>query len=63
MTTLGGIGHTLPYLIKQFNLATSIAVVVVLIELGVITWVRHRFMETPVFSASLQGPWAAPSCS
>jgi rubrerythrin len=54
MTTLGGIGHTLPYLIKQFTVATSIAVAVVLIELGVITWVRHRYMETPVFSAALQ---------
>jgi VIT1/CCC1 family predicted Fe2+/Mn2+ transporter len=54
MTTLGGIGHTLPYLIKQFNVATTIAVIVVLIELAIITWVRHRFMETPVFSAALQ---------
>jgi rubrerythrin len=54
MTTLGGIGHTLPYLIRQFTVATSIAVAVVLIELGVITWVRHRYMETPVFSAALQ---------
>jgi rubrerythrin len=54
MTTLGGIGHTLPYLIRQFSVATSIAVVVVLIELAAITWVRHRYMETPVLSASEQ---------
>src|SRR6202162_799690 len=54
MTTVGGIGHTLPYLLHQFALATSIAVVVVLIELAAITWVRHRHMETPVLSASLQ---------
>lgn len=54
MTTLGGIGHTLPYLIKQFTLATGIAIVVVLVELGVITWVRHRYMETPIPSAALQ---------
>jgi rubrerythrin len=54
MTTLGGIGHTLPYLIRQFNVATGIAIIVVLIELAVITWVRHRYMETPVFSAALQ---------
>ena len=54
MTTLGGIGHTLPYLIRQFGIATGIAVAVVLIELAVITWVRHRYMETPVFSAALQ---------
>ncbi len=54
MTTVGGIGHTLPYLLRQFTLATSIAVGVVLIELAAITWVRHRYMETPVLSASLQ---------
>jgi erythrin-vacuolar iron transport family protein len=54
MTTLGGIGHTLPFLIKDFPLALGIAVVVVLVELGVITWVRHRYMDTPTFSAALQ---------
>src|SRR5271168_1599843 len=54
MTTLGGIGHTLPFLINQFQFALGIAIVVVLFELGVITWVRHRFMDTPVFSAALQ---------
>ena len=54
MTTLGGIGHTLPFLIREFQFALGIAIVVVLAELGVITWVRHRFMDTPVFSAALQ---------
>jgi len=54
MTTLGGIGHTLPFLVKDFQLALWTAVVVVLMELGVITWVRHRFMDTPVFSAATQ---------
>jgi VIT1/CCC1 family predicted Fe2+/Mn2+ transporter len=54
MTTLGGIGHTLPYLIKQFTAATAIAVAVVVVELAVITWVRHRYMETPTFSAAIQ---------
>lgn len=54
MTTLGGIGHTLPFLISEFQLALGIAIAVVLIELGIITWVRHRFMDTPVFSAALQ---------
>ena len=54
MTTLGGIGHTLPFLIPGFQLALGIAMAVVLVELGVITWVRHRFMDTPVFSAALQ---------
>ena len=54
MTTLGGIGHTLPFLIKNFRVALGIAIVVVLIELGVITWVRKRYMDTPTFSAALQ---------
>ena len=54
MTALGGIGHTLPFLVGQFNVAVAIAAIVVLAELGIITWVRHRYMETPVFSAAMQ---------
>jgi erythrin-vacuolar iron transport family protein len=54
MTALGGIGHTLPYLIHDFNIATTVAVFVVLLELATITWVRHRFMDTPPLSAALQ---------
>src|ERR1043165_7522336 len=54
MTALGGIGHTLPCLIRDFRLAMTAAMLVVVIELGVITWIRHRYMETPVFSAALQ---------
>jgi rubrerythrin len=54
MTTLGGIGHTLPYLIHNIHTATSIAVCVVLVELGVISWIRHRYMDTPLVSAILQ---------
>ena len=54
MTTLGGIGHTLPYLIPDYKTATAIAVGVVLVELGVISWVRHRFMDTPWASALFQ---------
>jgi rubrerythrin len=54
MTTLGGLGHTLPYLIPDVHTATSIAVVVVLIELGIISWIRHRFMDSPWVSALLQ---------
>ena len=54
MTTLGGIGHTLPYLIPNVKSATSVAVCVVLAELGVISWVRHKFMDTPLVSAVLQ---------
>jgi rubrerythrin len=54
MTTLGGLGHSLPYLVPDFNLATTIAVGVVVVELGVISWVRHRFMDTPWLSATFQ---------
>ncbi len=54
MTTAGGIGHTLPYLIGDFRLATGVAIGVVGIELAVIAWVRHRFMETPWLGATLQ---------
>jgi len=54
MTTLGGIGHTLPYLIPNVHTATAIAVGVVLIELGVISWVRHKYMDTPLGSAVFQ---------
>ena len=54
MTTLGGIGHTLPYLIPNVYTATTIAVIVVLIELGVISWVRHKFMDTPLGTAIFQ---------
>ena len=54
MTTIGGIGHTLPYLIPDFRVATSLAIVVVLIELWVIAWVRARYMDTPFLRAALQ---------
>ena len=54
MTALGGIGHTLPFLITNFNFALVIAVAVVLVELGVITWIRHRYMDTPMLSAGMQ---------
>jgi rubrerythrin len=54
MTTLGGIGHTLPYLIPDFWVATSVAVMVVLVELAVISWIRYRFMDTPFLSAAFQ---------
>jgi VIT1/CCC1 family predicted Fe2+/Mn2+ transporter len=54
MTALGGLGHTLPYLIPHFNLATAVAVVVVLVELGVISYIRHHYMDTPLTSAVFQ---------
>src|SRR2546430_4452925 len=54
MTALGGIGHTLPFLISSFQLAFTVAVVVVLAELLAISWIRHRYMESPWISATLQ---------
>ncbi len=49
MTTLGGIGHTLPFLIPVFWSAMSVACGVVVIELAVISWIRWKFMDTPPF--------------
>ena len=54
MTAAGGLGHTLPYLIPDVYTATGVAIAVVLVELGVIAWVRHRFMDTPLPSAVFQ---------
>jgi rubrerythrin len=54
MTTAGGIGHTLPFLIPNFRTAMTAAITVVLVELGVISWIRHRYMDTPAWSAALQ---------
>jgi rubrerythrin len=54
MTTLGGIGHTLPYLIADFWTATWVAGIVVAVELAAISWIRWRYMETNLFSAALQ---------
>jgi erythrin-vacuolar iron transport family protein len=54
MTALGGIGHTLPFLIPAFRAAMTAAVIVVLVELGLISWIRHRYMDTPPLSAALQ---------
>jgi hypothetical protein len=54
MTTLGGIGHTLPFLISDFYIAMIVAVIVVAIELGVIAWIRNRYMDTPLLSAVFQ---------
>jgi VIT1/CCC1 family predicted Fe2+/Mn2+ transporter len=54
MTALGGIGHTLPFLINDFRAALWAAGAVVLAELGLITWIRRRYMDTPWISAALQ---------
>ncbi|KFI29046.1 iron exporter MbfA [Paenirhodobacter enshiensis] len=54
MTAIGGLGHALPYLIPDFWTATTIAMIVVFCELWAITWIQHRFMETPVLRAIVQ---------
>ena len=54
MTALGGLGHTMRYLIPHFDIATAIAVAVVLVELAVISYIRHHYMDTPLLSAIFQ---------
>jgi erythrin-vacuolar iron transport family protein len=54
MTTAGGLGHALPYLIPDFWTATTLAASVVVVELGIIAWVRNRYMDTPLLSAAFQ---------
>ncbi|MDT8858065.1 ferritin family protein [Paracoccaceae bacterium Fryx2] len=54
MTTLGGMGHALPYLITDFWTATTIAMLVVFVELWAIAWIQNRFMETPFLRAAMQ---------
>lgn len=54
MTTLGGIGHTLPFLIHDFQTAMIVAVSVVAVELAIISWIRHKYMDTPLLAAAFQ---------
>ncbi len=54
MTTIGGLGHTMPFLIRNFHTATGIAIGVVAIELAVIAWIRKRYMDTPLLAAVFQ---------
>lgn len=54
MTAAGGIGHTLPFLIQDFHTATAVAVVVVAIELGAISYIRYKYMDTPFLRAAFQ---------
>ena len=54
MTTIGGLGHALPYLIADFWTATILAGIIVVLELWAIAWIQNRYMETPFFRAALQ---------
>ena len=67
MTTIGGVGHTLPYLVPQswsltvagyvlnsFLIATWMAAFVVFIELWAIAWIRARYMDTRFLRAAFE---------
>lgn len=54
MTTVGGLGHALPYLIPDFWTATITAIIVVFIELWAIAWIQNKYMDTPFFRAAMQ---------
>jgi VIT1/CCC1 family predicted Fe2+/Mn2+ transporter len=54
MTFIGAAGHALPFLIHNFHAAITAATIIVLVELMVIAWVRHRYMETPLLKAAVQ---------
>ena len=54
MTTMGGLGHTIPFLIQDFHTAVTVAIFVVIAELAVISWIRKRYMDTPLLSAIFQ---------
>ncbi len=54
MTTIGGLGHTLPYLINDFWTATVLAIIIVFIELWAISWIRYKYMDTPFLRAAFQ---------
>jgi rubrerythrin len=54
MTSVGGIGHTLPYLIDDFRMATTLSIGVVLVELWAIAWIRARYMDTKFLRAAFE---------
>ncbi len=54
MTAIGGLGHTLPYLLADFWHATAFSILIVFVELWVISWVRYKYMDTPFLRAAFQ---------
>lgn len=54
MTTLGGIGHALPYLLGNFGLATGLAALVVMCELVAIAWVKWTYMASGFWISVVQ---------
>jgi hypothetical protein len=53
MTTLGGIFHTLPFVISNVHTALIVAGVVVAVELFAIAWIRYRFLRVQMRSSLL----------
>ncbi len=54
VTAAGGVGHTLPFLIQDFRIATTVAFQVVSVELAIVSYIRHRYMDTPFLSSAFQ---------
>lgn len=54
MTTIGGVGHTLPFLIPNFHIAMAVATGIVMAELLAISWIRAKYMDTPLLQAAFQ---------
>jgi hypothetical protein len=54
MTFVGGVGHTLPFLLGTFHLALTIAFVVVGIELVAIAYIRYRYFSMNFFMSAFQ---------
>ncbi|MFO1034400.1 MAG: ferritin family protein [Hyphomicrobiales bacterium] len=54
MTAVGGMGHALPYLIPDFNIATWVSIIIVFFELWAISWIRNKYMDTPFLKAAFQ---------
>jgi erythrin-vacuolar iron transport family protein len=54
MTAAGGLGHAIPFFIPVFQTAMATATVVVVVELAIIAWIRNRYMDTPLLSATFQ---------
>jgi hypothetical protein len=53
MTTLGGLFHTLPFIISNVHRALIVAGIVVAVELLVIAWIRKRFLHVSMRSSLL----------
>ena len=54
MTTLGGLGHALPYLITDFYTATVLAILIVFFELWLIAWIQNKYMKISFSKAIFQ---------